>query len=61
MGGNITTNVGYYYHEDNLGSSSALSDVRGTPKDVNAHYPFARSLTASPQASFKGSRQSLSC
>ena len=57
MGGNVSTNVGYYYHEDNLNSSSALSSSSGSQLEVDAYYPFGRTLTASPQASFKVSRQ----
>lgn len=56
-GGTDTNKVGYYYHEDSLNSSSALSDSSGTQKEVNAFYPFGRTQTASPQAGFKVSRQ----
>ena len=59
FGGTITTNVGYYYHEDNLNSSAALSSgsLTGTQLEVNVYYPFGRQQIASPQASFKVSRQ----
>jgi hypothetical protein len=30
MGGSGTTNVGYFYHEDHLNSSSALSSATGS-------------------------------
>lgn len=55
----ITTNVGYYYHEDNLNSSTALSSggITGTQIEANVYYPFGRQQVASPQASFKVSRQ----
>jgi len=56
-GGSDTNRVAYYYHEDNLNSSSALSGSGGTQIEVDAYYPFGRTLTASPQASFKVSRQ----
>jgi RHS repeat-associated protein len=56
-GGSVSTNVGYYYHEDNLNSSSALSSSGGTQLEVDSYYPFGRTMTASPQASFKVSRQ----
>jgi RHS repeat-associated protein len=56
-GGTITTNIGYYYHEDNLNSSTALSGSGGVQQEVNVYYPFGRQQFASPQASFKVSRQ----
>jgi len=56
-GGTVTTNVGYYYHEDNLNSSTALSGSGGAQQEVNVYYPFGRQQVASPQASFKVSRQ----
>jgi RHS repeat-associated protein len=58
-GGNNTTNVGYYYHEDNLNSSSALSGptAPGSQIEVDSYYPFGRTLTANPQTSLKVSRQ----
>ncbi|MGA2280792.1 MAG: RHS repeat-associated core domain-containing protein, partial [Verrucomicrobiota bacterium] len=55
--GGDTNKVGYYYHEDNLNSSSALSDSSHNQIEVNAFYPFGRVQTASPQAGFKVSRQ----
>jgi RHS repeat-associated protein len=57
MGGTDTNKVGYYYHQDNLTSSCVLSDSSGGQTEVNAYYPFGRVQTASPQASFKVSRQ----
>jgi len=57
FGGTVTTNVGYYYHQDNLNSSSALSGSSGSQQEVNVYYPFGRQQVASPQASFKVSRQ----
>ncbi len=56
-GGSDSTKVGDYYHEDNLNSSSALSSSSGSQTEVNAYYPFGRTLTASPQASFQVSRR----
>jgi RHS repeat-associated protein len=49
--------VGYYYHHDQLTSSSVLSDSSGNQKEVNAYYPFGRTQTASPQAGFQVSRR----
>jgi RHS repeat-associated protein len=57
MGGSDSTKVGYYYHEDNLNSSSALSSSSGSQQEVNIFYPFGRTQTASPQASFQVSRR----
>jgi RHS repeat-associated protein len=57
MGGSDSTKVGYYYHQDNLGSSSVLSSSSGSQIEVNAYYPFGRVQTASPQASFQVSRR----
>jgi RHS repeat-associated protein len=57
FGGSDSSKVGYYYHEDNLNSSSALSDSAHNQIEVNAYYPFGRVQTANPQASFKVSRQ----
>ena len=56
-GGSDTTKVGYYYHQDQITSSSVLSDSSGSQTEVNAWYPFGRVQTASPQAQFKVSRQ----
>jgi RHS repeat-associated protein len=56
-GGTDTNKVGYYYHEDQLTSSSVLSDSSGNQTEVNAYYPFGRTQTASPQASFQVSRR----
>lgn len=49
--------IGYYYHEDNLNSSSALSSSSGSQLEVNVYYPFGRTQTDSPQASFQVSRR----
>jgi RHS repeat-associated protein len=59
FGGSDTNRVAYYYHEDNLNSSTALSSggTSGTQIEVDAYYPFGRVMTASPQANFKVSRQ----
>jgi RHS repeat-associated protein len=57
MGGSDTNKVGYYYHQDSLNSSSALSSSSGAQVEVNAFYPFGRNQTASPQASFQVSRR----
>ena len=56
-GGSDTNRVAYYYHEDNLNSSSALSGSGGSQLEVDAYYPFGRALTATPQASFQVSRR----
>jgi RHS repeat-associated protein len=56
-GGTDTNKVGYYYHEDQLTSSSVLSDSSGNQTEVNAYYPFGRTQTASPQANFQVSRR----
>ena len=57
MGGSDSTKVGYYYHQDNLNSSSALSDHSGNQIEVDSYYPFGRTNTASPQAGFQVSRR----
>jgi len=56
-GGGVTTNVGYYYHQDNLGSSTVLSDPNGVRIEISAFYPFGRTQTANPQAGFQVSRR----
>lgn len=56
-GGTSTNAVGYYYHEDNLNTSSTLSGPSGSQVEVNVYYPFGRIQTASPQASFQVSRR----
>jgi RHS repeat-associated protein len=56
-GGTSTNAVGYYYHEDNLNTSSTLSGPSGSQVEVNVYYPFGRVETASPQASFQVSRR----
>jgi RHS repeat-associated protein len=57
FGGTDTNRVGYYYNEDNLNTSSALSDSAHNQIEVNAYYPFGRTETASPQAGFQVSRR----
>jgi RHS repeat-associated protein len=57
FGGSDMNRVAYYYHEDNLNSSSALSDSSHNQIEVDAYYPFGRALTANPQASFQVSRR----
>ncbi len=57
FGGTDTNRVGYYYNEDNLNTSSALSDSTHNQIEVNAYYPFGRTQTASPQAGFQVSRR----
>jgi len=57
FGGSDTNKVGYYYHEDSLNSSSALSGSSGSQLEVNVYYPFGRTQTATPQASFQVSRR----
>ncbi len=52
-----STHVGYYYHQDQLGSSSVLSGNTGSQLEINAYYPFGRTQTATPQAVFKVSNQ----
>jgi len=57
-GGSVTTNVGYYYHEDNLNSSCVLSSPGGTLQETNVYYPFGRiQLTAAQPGTFQVSRQ----
>lgn len=56
-GGSNTNAVGYYYHQDNLNTSSALSGSGGSQVEVDVYYPFGRTETASPQASFQVSRR----
>ena len=56
-GGSNTTNVGYYYNEDSLNTSSALSDSSHNQIEVNVYFPFGRTQTATPQASFQVSRR----
>ena len=57
FGGTDTNRVGYYYNEDNLNTSSALSDSAHNQIEVNAYYPFGRTETANPQAGFQVSRR----
>jgi RHS repeat-associated protein len=57
-GGSVTTNVGYYYHEDNLNSSCVLSSPGGSLQETNVYYPFGRvQTTASQPGTFQVSRQ----
>lgn len=58
-GGTDESLVSYYYHQDHLNSSSALSSWQGgtQPLEVNVFYPFGRTQTATPQAAFKVSNQ----
>ena len=57
-GGSVTTNVGYYYHEDNLNSSCVLSSSSGSLQETNIYYPFGRiQTTASQPGTFQVSRQ----
>ena len=57
-GGSVTTNVGYYYHEDNLNSSCVLSGSGVTVQETNVYYPFGRiQTTASQSGTFQVSRQ----
>jgi RHS repeat-associated protein len=56
-GGGAATHVGYYYHQDHLGSSTVMSGPAGQQLEINAFYPFGRTQTASPQANFKVSNQ----
>ena len=56
-GGSDSSKVGDYYHQDQLTSSSVLSDSSGNQTEVNAYFPFGRTQTASPQAGFQVSRR----
>lgn len=56
-GGGTATHVGYYYHQDHLGSSSVMSGSSGQQLEVTVWYPFGRTQTNSPQAAFKVSNQ----
>jgi len=56
-GGSISTNIGYFYHQDNLSTSSALSSSGGTQAEVNVYYPFGSTQTNNPQAAFEVSRR----
>ena len=49
--------IGYYYHEDNLNSSSALSSSGGSPQEVDVYYPFGRTEAGTLQTSFQVSRR----
>jgi RHS repeat-associated protein len=52
-GGGDSSKMGYYYHQDQLTCSSALSGSAGQQLGVNVWYPFGRTQTATPQAAFK--------
>ena len=56
-GNNAGSPIGYYYHEDNLKSSSVLTDSSGTRVEVNTWYPFGSVELADPQAAFQVSRR----
>jgi RHS repeat-associated protein len=56
-GGTNTSSIGYYYHEDNLNTSSALSSSSGSQIEVDIYYPFGRVQVDSPQAPFQISRR----
>jgi RHS repeat-associated protein len=56
-GGTDTNRVGYFYTEDNLNTSSALSGSGAAQVEVNVYYPFGRTQSTSPQASFQVSRR----
>lgn len=55
--GTGTNYVGYYYHQDHLGSSSVLSDYAGSLKELSVWYPFGRTQTNNPTAAFKVSNK----
>jgi RHS repeat-associated protein len=55
--GTSTNYVGYFYHQDHLGSSSVLSDYAGSLKELNVFYPFGRTQTNNPAAPFKVSNR----
>lgn len=54
-----TSHVAYYYHEDNLNSSCALSSGNSpaSQQEVDVYYPFGRAVAGTLQAAFKVSRQ----
>jgi RHS repeat-associated protein len=54
-----TNHVAYYYSEDNINSSCALSSG-ATPvsqQEINVYYPFGRTMAGTLQASFQVSRR----
>jgi RHS repeat-associated protein len=55
--GTSTNYVGYFYHQDHLGSSSVLSDYAGNLKELSVWYPFGRTQTNNPAAPFKVSNR----
>jgi len=54
-----TNHVAFYYHEDNINSSCALSSGNSpaSQKEVNVYYPFGRTGGTNLQASFQVSRR----
>jgi RHS repeat-associated protein len=54
-----TNHVAYYYSEDNINSSCALSGGSTTvsSQEVNVYYPFGRTMAGTLQASFQVSRR----
>jgi RHS repeat-associated protein len=56
-GGSTSGAIGYYYHEDNLTTTSVLTDSLGNSQEVDAYYPFGTTETATPQAAFPVSRR----
>jgi RHS repeat-associated protein len=57
ISGGDTSKVGYYYHQDNLNSSTALSDSSQGQAEMNVYYPFGRAKVTTPQAGFQVSRR----
>jgi RHS repeat-associated protein len=55
--GGSATHVGYYYHEDHLNSSSAMTGAGGELVEGNVWFPFGRTTGPSPQAPFQVSRR----
>src|SRR5439155_10868622 len=51
--GGASTHVGYYYHQDHLNSSSALSGSSAQLLEGNTWYAFGSVQAATPQASFQ--------
>jgi RHS repeat-associated protein len=54
-----TNHVAYYYSEDNINSSCALSSgaTPASQQEVNVYYPFGRTKAGTLQASFQVSRR----
>ncbi|MGA2280262.1 MAG: toxin TcdB middle/N-terminal domain-containing protein [Verrucomicrobiota bacterium] len=57
VSGGDTNKVGYYYSQDNLNSSSALSDSSQSQVEMNVYYPFGRAQVTTPQAGFQVSHR----